>query len=178
MSTMVAVSLLALTMLTGAQSSSTTGQVTDAWLTMKTKIALLTADDVSAMDLNVDTKNGVVTLHGKVATEAEKTKAEATAKAIEGVKSVNNLLQVVPDAKREVVDASDDEIMKSVKQAFENDPVLSKSDITIASVNNGVVLLNGKADRLEMHLRAVETAVKVKGVRRVASQVTVPPRSS
>ena len=48
----------------------------DAWVTMKTKVSLMTTEGLSAMDLNVDTVKGVVTLHGKVATEAEKAKAE------------------------------------------------------------------------------------------------------
>jgi hypothetical protein len=55
---------------------------------MKTKIALMTTDNVSAADLNVDTVKGVVTLHGKVATEGEKAKAEQVAAKIDGVKSV------------------------------------------------------------------------------------------
>ena len=39
----------------------------DAWITMKTKIALMTAENVSTKDLNVDTVKGVVTLHGAAA---------------------------------------------------------------------------------------------------------------
>ena len=70
----------------------------DAWITMKTKIALMTADDVSTMDLNVDSVKGVVTLHGKVATEAEKAKAEQVTLKVGGVHAVKNLLQVVPNA--------------------------------------------------------------------------------
>ena len=63
----------------------------DAWITMKTKIALMTADNVSTSDLNVDTVSGAVTLHGTVETAAEKTNAETVAKGIDGVKSVQNL---------------------------------------------------------------------------------------
>lgn len=47
----------------------------DAWVTMKAKVALMTTEGISTSDLNVDTVNGVVTLHGKVATEAEKARA-------------------------------------------------------------------------------------------------------
>ena len=47
----------------------------DAWVTMKTKVSLMTTEGVDTHDLNVDTVNGVVTLHGKVSTEAEKIKA-------------------------------------------------------------------------------------------------------
>ncbi len=56
----------------------------DAWVTMKTKVSLMTTGGVSTQDLNIDTVNGVVTLHGKVATEAAKTKAESVARGIDG----------------------------------------------------------------------------------------------
>src|SRR5512143_1154873 len=70
----------------------------DAWITTKTKMALLTTEGVSSTAVNVDTVDGRVTLHGKVETAAEKEKAEAEAKKIEGVTEVRNLLQVVPAA--------------------------------------------------------------------------------
>src|SRR5471032_469600 len=80
----------------------------DAWVTMKTKVSLMTTEGISTKDLNVDTVNGVVTLHGQVATEAEKVKAGDVARRIEGVKDVKNLLQVVPIAQRAIVKRSDD----------------------------------------------------------------------
>ena len=63
----------------------------DALVTMSTKVSLMTTDGVSTKDLNVDTVKGVVTLHGKVATEAEKTKAEEVARKVDGVKDVKNM---------------------------------------------------------------------------------------
>jgi osmotically-inducible protein OsmY len=72
---------------------ATAGDSGDAWITTKAKISLLTTDGVSASKINVDTVDGKVTLHGKVPTAAEKSKAESTVKAIEGVKDVKNLLQ-------------------------------------------------------------------------------------
>ena len=44
----------------------------DSWITVKTKIALMTTEGVSTRDLNVDTVHGLVTLHGKVSVETEK----------------------------------------------------------------------------------------------------------
>src|ERR1700737_2678687 len=90
----------------------------DAWVTIKTKVSLMTTEGVSTKDLNVDTVHGVVTLHGKVATESEKDKAEHIARRIDGAKDVKNLLQVVPEAERKVVERSDEAIKKSVKAAF------------------------------------------------------------
>lgn len=145
----------------------------DSWITMKTKIALMTTNNVSAADLNVDTVNGVVTIHGKVATDAEKAKAEQVAAKIDGVKSVKNLLQIVPGSKREVVGRADAEVKDAVQSALKADAKLKDSGISVASVNKGVVLLGGKAKSLESHLEAVQVARAVKGVRRVATEVQV-----
>ena len=145
----------------------------DALITMKTKIALMTTDHVSAADLNVDTVNGVVTLHGKVATEGEKNKAEQVTTKIDGVKSVKNLLQIVPNAKREIADRADADVKEAVQAAFKANDRVKDSGISVASVNKGVVLLAGKAKSVESHLEAVQVAYAVKGVRRVSTEVQV-----
>jgi hyperosmotically inducible protein len=145
----------------------------DSWITMKTKLALMTTEGVDTWDLNVDTVNGVVTLHGKVASDEAKQKAESVTQGIEGVKSVKDLLQIVPKPQRSAVDKGDDIVKDSVKKAFDADPMLKDSGISVASVNKGVVLLSGSAKTLDAHLRAVEVARKVPGVHRVSSEVTV-----
>jgi hyperosmotically inducible protein len=145
----------------------------DAWLTMKTKISLMTTEGVSTSDLNVDTVQGVVTLHGKVPSEGEKAKAESTARRIDGVKDVKNLLQVVPESARKTVERSDDQIKDGVEAAFKANRRVNGSGIKVASVNKGVVLLSGKTDSLATHLEAVQVADAVRGVRRVASEVQV-----
>jgi len=143
----------------------------DAWITSKAKVALLTADDVSVTSIHVDTKNGNVTLHGKVKSAAEKTRAEAAVKKLDGVKSVNNLLQVVPDAFKEATKVADATVKDSLEAALKADATLR--GIKVASVNNGVVLLSGKTDSVDKELRAVEAARGVAGVRRVASEIQV-----
>ena len=164
-------SALAITALAAAPVDALAQQ--DAWLTMKTKIALMTADNVSTSDLNVDTVNGAVTLHGKVESAAEKANAERVAKGIDGVKSVQNLLQVVAPSQEKRTDASDKDVEDRVKKAFTADAVVKDSGIAVTSVNKGVVLISGRAKSLEAHLKAIETARGVAGVRRVATQVTM-----
>jgi hyperosmotically inducible periplasmic protein len=133
----------------------------------------MTTEGLGTKDLNVDTVNGVVTLHGKVATEAEKAKAENVARGIEGAKEIKNLLQVVPSAQRVVVERSDDLIEKSVETAFKANRRVNTSGIKVASVNKGVVLLSGKTKSLEAYLESVEVANAVRGVRRVSTEVEV-----
>ncbi len=143
----------------------------DAWVTAKTKIALATSDKVSAMAVNVDTVEGRVSLHGMVPTEQAKNDAKTIAAGIEGVKEVNNLLQVVPDAKIDIVEAKDDEIQNAVTRALADDEITKESDIEVQSVNAGVVLLGGDADSLLQHLEAIRVASRTQGVRQVATEV-------
>ena len=63
--------------------------VTDTWITTKVKADLLATKDVSGTEIKVETKNGVVTLAGTLATQAEVDKAVASAKAIKGVTRVD-----------------------------------------------------------------------------------------
>ncbi len=69
--------------------------VKDSVITTKIKSQLATSKPSSLAKVHVDTDaNGWVQLTGKVATQADKDRAESTAKAVEGVKSVDNQLVV------------------------------------------------------------------------------------
>lgn len=60
--------------------------VTDSWITTKVKTELLAAKDVKGSDINVSTKNGVVTLAGVLDSQAEVDKAVSIAHGVKGVK--------------------------------------------------------------------------------------------
>ncbi len=66
----------------------------DGWLWTKARFDLAAADDLRDSTINVDVSNAVVTLSGSVATAEQKAKAEAVAKAVEGVTGVKNMLTV------------------------------------------------------------------------------------
>ena len=66
----------------------------DAALTAKVKTKFLADTAVSALKIDVDTKDDVVTLSGTVPTAAEKRRAVEVARATEGVKSVVDNLKV------------------------------------------------------------------------------------
>ena len=70
--------------------------VNDGWLWVKTRFDLAAADDLRDSTINVDVDQAVVTLTGSVASAAQKSRAETVAKSVEGVKSVKNMLKVVP----------------------------------------------------------------------------------
>jgi hyperosmotically inducible protein len=68
----------------------------DAAVTAKVKTALLADADVKGLQIDVDTRNGVVTLNGTADNQANMTKAQTIARNIDGVKSVENKLTVKP----------------------------------------------------------------------------------
>jgi osmotically-inducible protein OsmY len=80
------------------QSGRTIGTgLNDGWLWVKARFDLAAVDDLRDSTINVDIDNAVVTLTGTVANAAQKKKAEDTAKSIEGVKGVKNLLKIAPN---------------------------------------------------------------------------------
>ena len=150
---------------------TTTREVTDSWLTLQTKLALLADERVSSADVHVTTQRGVITLHGKVASAAEQQAAEEIALKIEGQKQVVNQLTVV-SARRRMVDRQDHQIVKDVKRAIKREASLKKADIDVRA-EKGIVTLTGKAPSLETSVRASETARRVSGVRAVRNELTL-----
>jgi hyperosmotically inducible protein len=141
----------------------------DTWITTKARIALLTTDGAGRTDVKVDTDHGKVTLHGKVDSQAVKEKAEAAVRNIDGVTSVHNLVEVVPEAHHDAVKASDKEIKEAVESALKHEP--SFEGIKVESVDNGVVVLDGHTRTLDHKLQAIEAAYGCAGVRHVAARI-------
>lgn len=166
-----AATLAALLVLALAGPAAAVATPTDAWITTKVKLALATTEGVSATNVNVDTVNRLVTLHGTVRTGAERRTAQATAELVKGATKVRNLLQVVPAENETAVDEKDDLVQTRVAAALAAEPSLQNSGISVQSVHKGVLLLHGTAASLGELLTAVVIAGEVKGVRRVASEV-------
>jgi osmotically-inducible protein OsmY len=68
--------------------------VKDASITAAVKMKLASDDNVTASNIDVDTKNGVVRLNGTVDSKIEETRAIEIARAVDGVKSVHSNLVV------------------------------------------------------------------------------------
>lgn len=154
--------------------------VSDAWLTAKVKSALFTTEGAPAIGVNVDTIDRRVTLHGIVQTEAEKSLAEQTAKGVDGVQGVRNLLFVEQalDRKAEVVrePVADSDLRTRVEEALQNDRTLARSNVRVESVKSGNVVLTGTAPTMSEHGAALRTVRNVSGVRRVSSTIQSPDR--
>lgn len=75
--------------------ASTAGEmIDDVAITAAVSAGFAKDPDLSALKINVDTKNGAVTLNGSAPTEAAREKASSIAKAVKGVNSVENKLLV------------------------------------------------------------------------------------
>jgi osmotically-inducible protein OsmY len=148
------------------------GWVSDSWITAKTKIALLTTEGFTARAVSVDTVDGKVSLFGKVVSSEDKRKAEEVTKQIDGVVAVRDFLEIVPPEHAAAVEASDGALQRDAEASLRSDPGLRGTEIHIAAVAAGVVLLGGTAQSSAEHLRAIDVVERLRGVRRVHTSVT------
>lgn len=146
----------------------------DGLITAKTKLSLWTAGGVRSGLVHVDTNDGVVTLYGKVPSDEQKAKAEQVARDQKDVREVKNLLQVVPADEAKAVRRADKELKAAAEKELKADAMIKDSSIKVKSVDNGVVLLAGKAKTFSDHLRAISVVDRIPGVSRVASEVEAP----
>jgi hyperosmotically inducible protein len=152
----------------GVAQDSKTG-ISDSWLTAKTKIALFADERVKGGQVSVETVNGTVSLRGKVDSDEAKAAAAAVTKAVDGVKSVRNDLQVVPPGDRKVIDTSDKDITRQVEGRLSKDARLKKVDVR---TDGGAVILTGAVQSIGASARASELARGVPGVRAVKNELT------
>jgi hyperosmotically inducible protein len=68
--------------------------VDDTAITTKVKAAVMAEPGLKTLDINVDTKNGVVTLVGTVQSPELKDRAVTLAQQVEGVRSVSDQLVI------------------------------------------------------------------------------------
>ncbi|MDT4895122.1 MAG: hypothetical protein QOH25_199 [Acidobacteriota bacterium] len=68
--------------------------LTDGWLWVKVRGALLAADDLEESGINVDVNNGLITLRGTVPSQDQVKKADAAVKGMSGSKGVQNQIKV------------------------------------------------------------------------------------
>jgi osmotically-inducible protein OsmY len=92
-----AVFTLALALATGACGKTVGETIDDATITTRVKTAMLNDPAVGGLRIDVDTFKGVVTLSGRVKSQAERDRATMLARGISGVVEVKDTLQVIPE---------------------------------------------------------------------------------
>ena len=144
-------------------------EVTDSWLTARTKIALYSDERVKGRQISVETVHRTVRLRGKVDSDEARTAAASIAKGIEHVKAVKNDLEVVAIEDRKATDVSDKDITSQVEARFSKATQLTEIDVR---TDGGLVTLTGAAPSIGASARASELARGVPGVRAVRNELT------
>ena len=147
----------------------------DAWLVTKVKTTLLFHSSVSASATEVNAKDGIVTLRGDAASQAQKDLTTEYAKDIDGVKDVKNEMVVSTSSKKtqsagaKIDDASITGLAKMTLLYHRSTSALNTSVTT----KNGVVTLTGKAKNAAEKDLATKYVNDVNGVKSVKNRMTI-----
>jgi hyperosmotically inducible periplasmic protein len=155
---------------------------TDTGITTAVKSKFAADDQVKAYQIDVDTRDKVVTLKGSVDTPAAKTRAVELARNTDGVRSVTDNITVsgalgsaspsIPDAAQATL--SDGGITALVKSKLLGDPDVSGLKIDV-DTENGVVTLKGQVRTQAERDEAIRLTREVDGVKSVQDQLTIVP---
>jgi osmotically-inducible protein OsmY len=148
----------------------------DGWISLKVKAALAFHRQVSAAAMEVDTRDGVVTLRGPAENAAQKELTASYARDVDGVREVRNEMTILPhpgqgNVAEKVDDAS---ITAQIKTAL----LLNRSTHSLATkikTRDGVVTLQGEAKNQAEKELAGKLAEDTEGVRQVENRMTVKP---
>jgi osmotically-inducible protein OsmY len=169
-----------------ADSSEFEGDARDAWITGKIESAYVLNGHLNPFAINTDVTNGVVHLHGMVASDIDRDLAGEIAEGVEGVTEVNNDLVVDeakttaardqrPDDERDfgtwVDDATTTAVVKSKLLGNANTEGL-KIDV---DTNDDVVTLSGRVASDKEKQLAEEIAKNAGDVESVRNNLTVAP---
>lgn len=145
--------------------------ITDATITEKIKAALAQDQELNALNIDVDTNEGVVTLQGSVATEGARTRAAKFAQDTEGVKKVINLLKINTVAPS---DTSDVAITAKIKTKLAADQMVAPFHLKVfVDTNEGIVTLQGTVSTEAVRTRAEQLSSKTNGVKKVINLIKV-----
>ena len=154
---------------------------TDAGITTKVKSKFIANETVKSAQIEVATKDGVVTLTGNVDNENAKTRAIQLARATTGVVSVVDMISAreasgggdAPDPNRTVGEViTDAGITMSVKTQFLDDPVVKGTKIDV-DTRDAIVFLTGTVGTDAERSKAIQLAKDTKGVRDVKANLTL-----
>ena len=149
----------------------------DAWLVTKVKTTLLFHSSVSASATEVDAKDGIVTLRGDAANQAQKDLTTEYAKDVDGVKDVKNEMVVSDERPSKKTQTAGDKIDDASITAQVKMTLLyhrSTSALnTSVTTKNGVVTLNGKAKNAAKRIWPPNYANDVNGVKSVKNRMTI-----
>jgi osmotically-inducible protein OsmY len=119
-------------------------------------------------DINVQSKDGAVTLTGTVSEESHKSLAQETVAGLDGVKSVDNKLEIKGTPPPKNSDAWITTKVKTMLLFHQN-----VSSMTEVNTTGGIVTLQGKANSMAQKDLTTEYAKDVEGVKGVKNEMTI-----
>jgi hyperosmotically inducible protein len=162
----------------------------DSGITTSVKSKLIADDMVKARNLNVDTRDRVVTISGEVQSPMEEARAIDLARNTKGVADVVDKMAVVssgepgaaptsgrsPESTTSAIGGaiSDVAITSEVKSKLLADPGVSGLRIDV-DTSDRVVTLSGTVQGAAEKMRAIELARSVSSVARVEDKLVVQP---
>lgn len=166
-----------------AERTSLANSLSDATTTATVKSKLLWNRNTQGLDIDVSTRNSVVTLTGEANSDAARELAERLAGNTEGVREVISDIVVTDGPGRarraqETAGAMADEAAEVVSDAWVTSKVKSSMlfnrdldgmDISVM-VRDGAVTLSGRVDSQARKELAIDTARGIRGVRSVDAQ--------
>jgi hyperosmotically inducible periplasmic protein len=168
----------------GQQDRTLAKVISDSWITMKVHSLFIPEDALENSNIDVDTRTGVVSLSGTVATEAGKNRAVEIARMTDGVKSVTSTaLRVAPETvgtagraaqegRRAGRTVNDGWIKSKIYAQFLTEDALNDSNIDV-DIANGMVTLNGTVRTQAGSARAEALAKATEGVKGVKNNTKV-----
>jgi osmotically-inducible protein OsmY len=156
-------------------------QLADSWLTTKIQAQYFADDDIKARYINVSTRDGVVTLSGRVKSADAKQQALQIAQNTDGVRQVQDHLVIGLEQARdrssvpEQMDAA--WITTKIQAKYFADPSVNGRDINVTTTN-GVVTLSGRVDSEQTRQQAIAIARGTDGVARVEDRLAVQPEGA
>lgn len=153
--------------------------VEDAAVVASVKAAYALNRDLAERAIRVEARSGNVTLRGAVGTESEKTQAGSIAESVEGVRSVENQLEIdagleagerISRSLGETID--DAALLAKVSAALRLDRETRPLDLEV-SARGGTVRIAGEVPSEEARKRVLERVGSVSGVERVDDQMVL-----
>jgi osmotically-inducible protein OsmY len=112
----IALAVLTLTFVS-APAQAQVNAIKDGWLVTKIHSEFVDEDILSGSNIDVDVKNGMVTLQGTVPSEAARARAIQSAKNNDGVKGVTDQLRIAPAVHdRGTIDKAQDTTVDAAKK--------------------------------------------------------------
>lgn len=159
-----------------AKENSTAGRMTasiqegknldDEEITDAVYMELLLDKGVASHLIDIETKEGIVTLSGTVDNILAKERAERITETIVGVRSIINLIRVDP------IERKDKEVKEDIERALLLDPATDSYELEV-NVDDGKVILTGSVESWAEKQLAEYVAKGVKGVKEVENNIDI-----